>query len=110
MTLLDWFLFDEKGRMPVWGPFAWLSLVLVYLVVVMVCAGPLGMYMGGGTTGDITRYPYTFLDPGIMGVGGVALFCGGMFVGFVVLGYLIYGLDRLLARTAERRPEQGSAA
>ncbi len=98
MTLLDWLLFDEKGKMPVWGPFAWMSLVLVYLAVVMVCAGPLGMYMGGGTTADITRYPYTFLDPSISGVGGVAAFCGGMLVDFVALGYVLLGIDRLLAR------------
>ena len=98
MTLLDWALFDKKGKMPVWGPFAWMSLVVVYLVVVMVCAGPLGMYMGGGTTGDVTRYPYTFLDPGISGVGGVAAFCGVMFAAFVALGYILFGIDRLLAR------------
>ena len=24
MTLLDWLFFDEKGKMPLWGPFAWI--------------------------------------------------------------------------------------
>ena len=32
MALLDWLLFDEKGKMIVWGPFAWLSLAAAYLV------------------------------------------------------------------------------
>lgn len=100
MTLLDWVLFDEKGKMPVWGPFAWMSLVVGYLAVVMIGAGPLGLYLGGGTTGDVTRYPYTFLDPGIAGVGGVAAFCGVMLVAFVVLGYVLFGIDRLLGRKA----------
>ena len=103
MALLDWALFDEKGRMPVWGPFAWLSLVVVYLAVVMICAGPLGMNMGGGTTADISRYPYTFLDPGISGVGGVVTFCAVMLVAFVALGYVLLGLDRLLAKFGARR-------
>ena len=99
MALLDWLLFDEKGKMPVWGPFAWLSLVVVYLVVVMVCAGPLGMNMGGGTTADISRYPYTFLDPAISGVGGVVGFIAVMCVAFIVLGYVLFGIDKLLGRT-----------
>ena len=100
MTLLDWALFDEKGCMPVWGPFAWLSLVVVYLAVVMVGAGPMGLFLGGGTTADVSRYPYTFLDPGISGVGGVAAFCGGMLVAFIALGFMLFGIDRLLGKKA----------
>ena len=102
MTLLDWLLFDEKGNMPAWGPFAWMSLVLAYLAVVMVGAGPLGLFLGGGTTADVSRYPYTFLDPGISGVGGVAVFCGAMLAAFIALGYVLFGADRLLAKLASR--------
>jgi hypothetical protein len=102
MTLFDWVLFDEKGKMPVWGPLAWMSLVTAYLVIVMVGAGPLGIFLGGGTTADVSRYPYTFLDPGISGVGGVAAFCGAMLVAFIVLGYVLFGLDRLFAKLGAR--------
>ena len=100
MALLDWLLFDEKGKMAVWGPLTWLSLVVVYLVVVMIGAGPLGLDLGGGTTADVSRYPYTFLDPGISGVGGVAAFVAVMLVAFIVLGYLIFAIDRALGRIA----------
>ena len=102
VTFADWLLFDEKGRMPLWGPLAWMSLVLVYLVVVMVRVGLLGHDMGGGTTADVTRYPYTFLDPALSGAGGVALFCLSMLVAFVALGFVMVGIDRLLARIARR--------
>ena len=102
MALLDWLLFDEKGRMPLWGPLAWMSLVLAYLAVVMVRVGLLGHDMGGGTTADVTRYPYTFLDPALSGAGGVALFCLSMLVAFVALGFVMVGIDRLLARIARR--------
>jgi hypothetical protein len=98
MVLLDWLLFDEKGKMPIWGPISWLSLVTAYLVVVMVGVGVFGLYMGGGTTADVTRYPYTFLDPAISGTVGVTAFCAGMLVAFTALGYVIFGADRLLAR------------
>ena len=100
MALLDWLLFDEKGKMAVWGPLTWLSLVVVYLVVVMIGAGPLGLDLGGGTTADVSRYPYTFLDPGISGVGGVAAFVAVMLVAFIALGYLIFAIDRALGRIA----------
>ena len=102
MTLLDWLLFDEKGKMPAWGPFSWLSLVLAYLVVVMILVGMFGIYMGGGTTGDVTMYPYTFLDPSISGAGGVAAFVAAMVVAFVTLGYALFGIDRALARLANK--------
>ena len=103
MTLLDWLLFDEKGKMPVWGPLTWLSLVLAYLAFAMIYVGVFGGYMGGGTTADITNYPYTFLDPAISGAGGVATFCASMLVAFIALGYLLFGLDRLMAKRAHAR-------
>ena len=102
MAVLDWLLFDEKGEMAAWGPFAWLSLAAIYLVVVMVGAGPLGLDLGGGTTAGMTRYPYTFLDPAISGVEGVAFFIAAMLVAFVALGYLIFAVDRILGRIARR--------
>ena len=98
MTILDWLLFDKKGEMPVWGPIAWLSFVLLYLAFVMIAVGVFGVYMGGGTTADISSYPYTFLDPAISGVGGVVAFCVGMIAAFAALGYAIFGIDRLLGK------------
>lgn len=102
MAFLDWLLFDKKGKMVAWGPFAWISLALAYLVVVMIGAGPLGLDLGGGTTAGITRYPYTFLDPAISGVGGVAVFIGAMIVAFLALGYLIFAIDKALGRAASK--------
>lgn len=98
MALLDWLLFDEKGRMPVWGPLSWVSLALAYLVFTMIAVGVFGIYMGGGTTAELTRYPYVFLDPAIVGAGAVAGFCAAMLAGFIVLGYIMFGVDRLMAR------------
>ena len=96
MALLDWLLFDEKGKMVIWGPLAWMSLVLAYLAFTMVGVGVFGMYLGGGTTADISPYPYTFLDPTISGVGGVAIFCVIMIAAFLALGFVLYGIDRLM--------------
>ena len=103
MALLDWALFDEKGKMPVWGPFAWLSLVLAYLAFTMIAVGVFGVYMGGGTTADATRYPYDFLDPALSGAGVVAQFCLMMLAAFLALGFLLFGLDRLMGRKKEKQ-------
>jgi hypothetical protein len=97
MALLDWLLFDEKGRMPVWGPLAWISLAVGYLAFTMIAVGVFGIYMGGGTTADLTPYPYVFLDPAIVGAGAVIGFCAAMLAGFIALGYIMYGIDRLMA-------------
>ena len=69
----------------------------------MIGAGPLGLDLGGGTTAGVTRYPYTFLDPAISGVEGVALFIAGMVVAFVLIGYLIFAIDRVLGRIAKSK-------
>lgn len=98
MALLDWLLFDEKGKMPAWGPFAWVSLAVAYLSFTMIAVGVFGVYMGGGTTADITPYPYDFLDPSIVGTGAVIGFCAGMIAAFIALGYVLFGIDRLMGR------------
>lgn len=98
MTLLDWLFFDEKGKMPVWGPLAWISLGAAYLVFTMIATGVLGVYMGGGITADITPYPYAFLDPSLAGAGGVAGFCIGMMAAFIALGYVLFGVDHRLGK------------
>ena len=50
MALFDWVLFDEKGRMPLWGPCSWISLALAYLAFSMIGAGryhPLSLRLSG---------------------------------------------------------------
>ena len=108
MALLDWLLFDEKGKMPVWGPLAWVSLAVAYLAFTMIAVGVFGVYMGGGTTADITPYPYDFLDPSIVGTGAVIRFCGGMIAAFIALGYVWLGIDRLMGRM-KRTGEMGKS-
>ena len=98
MTVADWLLFDEKGRMRAWGPLVWPAFLLGYAAFTLVYVGVFGGYMGGGTTADITRYPYTFLDPAFSSWMGVAGFCGVVTIVVVALGYVLFGLDRLLAR------------
>ena len=103
MSLLDWLLFDEKGKMRAWNPFVWMAVPIAYLAFMFIYVGVFGGYMGGGTTADITRYPYTFFDPEINGVGGVVAICVAMIGAFLVLGFVIFGIDKLLGRVSAKR-------
>jgi hypothetical protein len=92
LVILDWVLFDEKGRFNVYDPPRWAVIPLCYVVFAMVAA-PLGLtYLQG------SRYPYFFLDVDAIGAGGVALYVAGITVVFEILCYLVVGLDKWLGR------------
>ncbi|MDR2670706.1 MAG: Pr6Pr family membrane protein [Oscillospiraceae bacterium] len=88
LMIFDWLLFDEKGHYHVLDPFRWTVIPLCYLAYAMIAA-PLGVtYIGG------SRYPYFFVDIDAIGVGGVTRYVLMITVAFLVLGYLIFGLDK----------------
>jgi hypothetical protein len=94
LVILDWVLFDEKGRFNVYDPPRWAVIPLCYVVFAMIAA-PLGLtYIQG------SRYPYFFLDVDTIGAGGVALYVAGITVVFEILCYLVVGLDKWMGRAA----------
>jgi hypothetical protein len=60
-----------------------------------------GVRMGGSLLDS--RFPYAFIDIDALGVGQVAITVVVLVVAFVVLGYVFFGVDTLLARLASRR-------
>jgi hypothetical protein len=95
LVILDWLLFDEKGHYDVFDPLRWTVIPLCYLAYALIAA-PLGVtYIQG------SRYPYFFLDVDLLGAGGVALYVLGIAVAFLLLGYLMVGLDRWMGRRAK---------
>ncbi len=98
MVVLDWLLFSPKGRLRPTDPLRWLLAPLAYFAYILVrstFAGPIG------TTGS--AFPYGFIDPAVQGGWGPML-RGVAFItlGMAALGYLIWAIDRLLARRAGR--------
>lgn len=84
--LLDWILFDRKGRMqtahlPFWTAFP----LLYWLCSILV----------GAKTGF---YPYFFMDIGKLGYGGALIWLAVLSAVFLLIGLLLIGLDRLLNR------------
>ncbi|MDR0670994.1 MAG: Pr6Pr family membrane protein [Oscillospiraceae bacterium] len=92
LVILDWLLFDEKGHYRASDPLRWAIIPLCYLLYALIAA-PLGVtYLGG------SRYPYFFVDIDLIGVGGVARYVLAVTVVFMVLGYIMVGLDRWMGR------------
>lgn len=97
LVILDWILFDLKGVYRPVDPVLWLVIPLVYLVYALVAAA-LGVTYHGGS-----RYPYFFIDADLLGAGRVALNVVVLAAGFLLLGYIIFGLDKLMARAGKSR-------
>ena len=101
MTILDWLLFDEKGRMRAWAPFLWTILPLAYLAVVEVAINAWGFSFSGGVEGA-SDYPYPFLDAATLGWPRVIGLICALVAAFIVLGYVWRAIDGVLARAGRK--------
>ena len=100
MYIADWFMFRERGRVKKYYPIACAGFPLAYLVFIFIQAAILkfdtSILIPGSTTPLI--YPYFFVNLETQGVGGVAKWALLMLIAFMAVGYLFYGIDRILTR------------
>lgn len=101
LAVVDWALFDRRGRLRPRYAAWWLAFPLAYLAFALVRGAVVG------------SYPYPFVDAGQLGYPGVAVSASGFAVVFWLLGLVFVGVDRLLARrtrpTAPAAPAQRTA-
>ena len=93
MSVLDWLLFDKKGNYTATSPLIWLFLPDLYFVQVVV-----RVLLGFNAGGSGIRYPYPFIDAGVLGWGQVMLNVVVLNLLFTALGYIYYFADRLMAK------------
>ena len=91
MYVLDWLLFYEHKKVRWFYPLASVVFPLLYIVFVFVRAAivnfnPEVPYL----------YPYFFLNLDNLGVAGVAKWVAILFAGFIALGYIFYGIDKVI--------------
>lgn len=92
MAVIDWLVFDRSARRPRWAAApVWLAYPTAYLVFALVRGALLPPQAW-------KRYPYPFLDVVRFGYGGVALMVVVVAVSFVLLGYGLIALHRLVNR------------
>ena len=100
MYVVDWFLFRERGKIKWYYPIAGAGFPFAYMVFIFIQAAILKFDTSILIPGTATPliYPYFFVNLETQGVGGVAKWAVLLLVAFMAVGYLFYGIDRLLGR------------
>ena len=100
MYVADWVMFYEHGKVNWKLPFLSALLPILYLVYVFLHAAlshfDSSVMNYAGT--DPVIYPYYFLNPERVGVGGMAVWILALLVAFGALGILFYLVDYLLEK------------
>ena len=97
MYVADWFLFYERKNCKWYYPIASLAFPVTYVVFILIQAAIMGFdtsVLIPGTTTPLI-YPYFFVNLETQGVGGVIKWILILLVGFMAMGYLFFGLDKL---------------
>lgn len=100
MVLLDYFLFDRKGRFKAAYPLGWTLLPLAYLLYVFVFVSLGGRFYYGGIA---SKYPYFFLNIEKLGLAGVGKWILFIAAAYLLLSYVLTGIDFVLGKLAERK-------
>ena len=100
MFVADWFLFRERGMVKWYYPIASAGFPLAYMAFIFIQAAILkfdtSILIPGTNTPLI--YPYFFVNLETQGVAGVAKWAVLMFAAFMVVGFVFYGIDRILTQ------------
>ena len=91
MYVLDWILFYEPKKIKWFYPIASVVFPLVYVVFVYIRAAILDFNPDAPYI-----YPYFFLNLDTQGVAGVVKWIAILFIGFIALGYIFYGIDKII--------------
>ena len=104
LFVADWFLFRERGKVKWYHPIACAGFPLAYMAFILIQAVILNFdatILIPGTNTPLI-YPYFFVNLETQGVGGVGMWLLLLIVAFMAVGYLFYGIDRLLRRKGNR--------
>lgn len=100
LYIADWFLFYERKQTKWYYPVASIAFPFGYVIFLLIQAIILQFNTSIliPTTTTPLIYPYFFVNIDTQGVGGVLMWIAILGVAFVAVGFLFYGLDRLLKR------------
>lgn len=103
LYIADWFLFYERKQCKWYYPVASIAFPLAYVIFLLIQAIILGFDTSIliPTTTTPLIYPYFFVNIDTQGVGGVLMWIAILAVGFVAMGYLFYGLDRVIKKKSK---------
>lgn len=104
MYIADWFLFYERKKTKWYYPLASVGFPLVYVIFIFIQAAifKFDSSIMIPTTNTPLIYPYFFLNLDTQGIGGVAMWILILFVAFIAIGFMFFGLDRLGKKTKKQ--------
>gem|GEM_PF-69310 len=108
MVALDWLLFERKGQMKAGEPFIWLIFPLLYLVYLVVAVE--GFHCDFNMYETASCYPYPFIDLDALGIQQFAQNVIIVGLVFLLLGYVIFAIDRILKKIGNHKNEQTEKA
>jgi hypothetical protein len=97
-VVIDWLVFDRKGLLRWVDPLIWLAIPAAFLLY----TGLHAPFIGPIFEPEHSRYPYPFLDVDALGLARVAVNAAVAGACFAVVGYAVFGVDRLGHRLAMR--------
>lgn len=104
MYIADWFLFYERKKCKWFYPVASIAFPLVYAVFIFTQAAIMrfdtSILIPGTSTPLI--YPYFFVNLETQGVVGVLRWIAILFVAFVAVGFLFFGIDRIGKKNTDK--------
>jgi hypothetical protein len=104
LYIADWFLFYERGKCKWYYPIASIAFPLIYALFLLIQAVILKFDTSIliPTTTTPLIYPYFFVNLETQGVAGVAKWAVLLFVAFMAVGFVFYGLDKALKSRKDR--------
>ena len=104
MYIADWFLFYERNKCTWHYPVASIGFPLAYALFLLIQAIILNFdsYILIPTTTTPLIYPYFFVNIDTQGVGGVLMWICILAVGFVALGFMFFGLDKISKKQKDK--------
>ena len=87
MIILDYFMFDKKGEFKWYYPIIWSCVPVAYGAFSFVYTILGGTFVEG-------KYAYEFYNVERFGIGGVAINCIMIYVGFMAINYLVVYYDK----------------
>ena len=101
-TFADYLIFDKKGDLKPFQPAFWATFPIIYYCYILIYGAFGGYFLEKGKPIELAaKAPYWFLDtagiiPGtntVMGVKGVFISVILCTIGFLLLSYIMYGID-----------------
>lgn len=91
MTILDWLLFDKKGKFNKFSPLWWTLPPIIYAIFIFISA----QFMNPDST---LRFPYIFFNYPEIGILPCVLWCLLIIILYLTAGYLCVFIDKKMSK------------